>query len=75
MKRRQWPTSTKMAVWILSAGESWYEAPEWKKHRMREIPFANGYIDDFSNHPLDVNGDGYVDIVDLRLVQQENGLV
>jgi VCBS repeat protein len=45
------------------SGENWYEAPEWKKHRMREIPFLNGYIDDFSNHPLDVNGDGYVDIV------------
>ena len=45
------------------SGENWYEAPEWKKHRMREIPFANGYIDDFSNHPLDVNGDGYIDIV------------
>src|SRR5262245_44080167 len=45
------------------SGENWYEAPEWKKHRMREIPFANGYIDDFSNHPLDVDGDGYVDIV------------
>lgn len=45
------------------SGENWYEAPEWKKHRMREIPFTNGYIDDFSNHPLDVNGDGYVDIV------------
>ena len=45
------------------SGENWYEAPEWKKHRMREIPFLNGYIDDFSNHPLDVNGDGFVDIV------------
>src|SRR5262245_10402993 len=45
------------------SGENWYEAPEWKKHRMRDIPFANGYIDDFSNHPLDVNGDGFPDIV------------
>ena len=45
------------------SGENWYEAPEWKKHRMREIPFLNGYIDDFSNHPLDVNGDGFADIV------------
>ena len=45
------------------SGENWYEAPEWKKHRVREIPFLNGYIDDFSNHPLDVNGDGFVDIV------------
>jgi hypothetical protein len=26
-------------------------------------PIRSGYIDDFGNHPLDVNGDGYVDIV------------
>src|SRR6187399_915714 len=45
------------------SGENWYEAPEWKKHRVREIPFLNGYIGDFSNHPLYVNGDGFVDIV------------
>ena len=31
------------------AGENWYEAPDWKKHRMREIPFIEGYIDDLSN--------------------------
>ncbi len=45
------------------SGENWYEAPEWRKHRMREIPFSNGYIDDFSNFALDVNADGYPDIV------------
>lgn len=45
------------------SGESWYEAPDWRKHRMREIPFFNGYVDDFSNFALDVNADGYPDIV------------
>jgi FG-GAP-like repeat len=44
-------------------GENWYEAPEWRKHRFREIPFSNGYVDDFSNFALDVNADGYPDIV------------
>ena len=45
------------------AGESWYEAPQWKKHRIREIPFMSGYIDDFSNFALDVNEDGYPDVI------------
>ena len=39
------------------AGENWYEAPQWKKHRMREIPFISGYIDDLSNFALDVARD------------------
>lgn len=45
------------------SGENWYEAPTWKKHRFREIYFANNYIDNFSDHPIDVNGDGRLDIV------------
>jgi VCBS repeat protein len=45
------------------AGENWFEAPGWKKHRMREIPFFEGYIDDLSNFALDVNDDGYPDVI------------
>src|SRR3954453_11924411 len=41
------------------AGEYWYEAPKWTKHHFRDINFQNGYIDDFSDLILDVNGDGY----------------
>ena len=45
------------------AGENWYEAPKWTKHHFRNIDYKNGYIDDFSDLVLDVNGDGYPDIV------------
>ncbi|MDQ3685951.1 MAG: VCBS repeat-containing protein [Acidobacteriota bacterium] len=45
------------------AGENWFEAPEWKRHRLREIPFVNGYIDDLSNAAMDVNADGYPDVI------------
>jgi hypothetical protein len=45
------------------AGENWFEAPDWTKHRMREIPFFEGYIDDLSNFAMDVNGDGYPDVI------------
>ena len=44
-------------------GENWFEAPTWKKHRLREIPFIEGYIDDLSNSAMDVNEDGYPDVI------------
>jgi hypothetical protein len=45
------------------SGENWYEGPKWIKHKFREIQFTNNYIDDFSDLPMDVNGDGRVDVV------------
>jgi len=45
------------------SGESWYEAPQWQKHSLRQIEYSNGYIDDFSDLPVDVDGDGWIDIV------------
>ena len=51
-----------MESYIVS-GENWYEAPSWKKHHFRNLPFTNNYIDDLSTLPLDVDGDGHVDLV------------
>ncbi len=45
------------------AAEYWYEAPGWTKHPLRTIQRASGYVDDFSDLPIDVDGDGYMDIV------------
>lgn len=45
------------------SGESWYEGPTWKKHRLREINFTNNYVDNFSDLLVDVDGDGYPDVV------------
>jgi hypothetical protein len=45
------------------SGEFWYEAPSWTKHRFRELNFTNNYIDNFSDLAIDVNGDGYSDVV------------
>jgi hypothetical protein len=47
------------------AGEFWYEAPNWKQHRFREIYFSSNYIDDFADLPVDVDGDGRMDIVSV----------
>ena len=45
------------------SGENWYEAPRWTKHHFRDIYYTNNYIDDLSTVPLDVDGDGHVDLV------------
>jgi hypothetical protein len=44
-------------------GGFWYEGPTWKKHFVREIPEIDQYFVDFANLPVDVNGDGWTDIV------------
>ena len=61
---------------IVSA-ENWYEAPRWTKHPIRSIPVSSGYVDSFSDLPLDVDGDGYVDVIQIgyfarRIVWMKN---
>jgi hypothetical protein len=45
------------------SGENWYEAPSWQKHPFRELNYTNNYVDAFSDLPVDVDGDGFPDIV------------
>jgi hypothetical protein len=58
------------------SGEHWYQAPTprtdraagtagWIKHQFREVGFQNQYMDSFSVLPVDVDGDGYMDIADV----------
>jgi len=47
---------------ILSGG-FWYEAPTWQKHLVREVKEQGEYHYDFANLPFDVDGDGWVDII------------
>lgn len=49
----------------LVSGENWFEAPKWTKHKFRSLHFQDNYIDDFSDLPLDVDGDGKPDIVSV----------
>ena len=44
------------------SGEHWYQSPDWTKHKFRELGFSNNYVDAFSDLPIDVDGDGFVDI-------------
>src|SRR6187455_121910 len=47
------------------SGEFWYEAPAWTPHRFRELNFTSNYLDGFSDLPVDVDGDGYPDVVSV----------
>jgi hypothetical protein len=47
------------------SGEHWYQAPSWTKHRFRELGFSNQYIDNFSDLAIDVDADGFPDVVSV----------
>jgi hypothetical protein len=45
------------------SGENWYAAPRWTKHKFRDLNYSSNYFDNFSDLPVDVDGDGYPDLV------------
>jgi hypothetical protein len=45
------------------AGDTWYQAPEWKPYHIRDVTRVGTYYNDFSTLPLDVNGDGNTDFI------------
>jgi FG-GAP-like repeat len=47
------------------SGEYWYQAPEWTKHRFRELGFSNQYVDNFSDLIVDVDADDFPDVVSV----------
>jgi FG-GAP-like repeat len=45
-------------------GDSWYEGPDFtKKHHIRDVEIIQGRPDGFAHLQLDVNGDGWTDII------------
>ena len=44
------------------SGGFWYEAPTWKKHFVREVKYDGNYYYDFASLPMDIDGDGWIDI-------------
>jgi dienelactone hydrolase len=44
-------------------GGWWYRAPNWERQRVREVEMIRGRYDDYSALPLDVNGDGRLDLI------------
>src|SRR5262245_16717771 len=48
------------------SGGFWYEAPTWKKHFLRDVEVIRGRFDDYSNLEMDVNADGWTDIISVN---------
>ena len=48
------------------SGGFWYAAPDWSKQTAREVELIRGRYDDYSNLPLDVDGDGLTDLVSVN---------
>jgi hypothetical protein len=45
------------------SGDTWYQAPAWKPHHVRDVARVGTYYNDFATLPLDVNGDSHLDFV------------
>ena len=47
-------------------GGDWYEAPNWTRHHVRDVPRIRDRPDGFSHLALDVNRDGWDDVVTVN---------
>lgn len=47
-------------------GGDWYQAPDWERHFVRHVPKIRGRPDGFAHLALDVNRDGWTDIVTVN---------
>ena len=47
----------------IACGDAWYEAPDWTRHEIGLVRSVGGYRVDFADLPLDVDGDGWIDVV------------
>jgi len=45
------------------SGENWYAGPDWVKHRFRSIEYGRNATEDLTDLALEVNGDGYPDVI------------
>jgi len=45
------------------SGDAWYENPTWKRHEVRHLKEYGTYLASLNDLPLDVDGDGFTDIV------------
>lgn len=46
------------------SGPWWFEAPDWRKHPVRDIGIANDeFFENNGDHAIDLNGDGWVDVL------------
>ncbi len=57
------------------SGDTWYQAPDWKPHHVREVKRQGTYYNDFAVLPYDVNGDGHNDFITVSYFDKNVGWV
>ena len=45
------------------AGGWWYRAPNWERHKIRDVKQDSEFAQDNGDLPVDVNGDGWPDVI------------
>ncbi len=53
------------------SGENWFRGPDFQRRKFRSIRFWNNYVDNFSDLPVDVDGDGHVDVVSVAWAERK----
>ena len=56
-------------------GDTWYQAPDWKPHHVRDVQRQGTYYNYFATLPMDVNGDGHTDYVTVSYFGRNVGWV
>ena len=59
----------------LASGDTWYEAPEWTPHHIRDVEKVGTYMNCFSTLPMDVDGDGDLDFISCSYFGKNVGWV
>jgi hypothetical protein len=57
------------------SGDTWYEAPDWTPHHVRDVSRQGTYLNCFASLPVDVNADGHVDFVTCAYFTKNVGWV
>lgn len=57
------------------SGDTWYEAPHWTPHHVRDVERAHTYRNCFSTMPMDVDGDGDLDFITCAYFSRNVGWV
>lgn len=57
------------------SGESWYEAPGWTSHKVRDVSQTGTYRNCFSTLPADIDGDGDLDFITCSFFEKNVGWV
>ena len=54
------------------AGTHWFPAPDFTAHLLRDIPVHRvEYLENNGDHPYDVDGDGWIDVISIAFMQTE----